>query len=141
MNQVECLLNIICACRQINFDEYLAALDQQCKYFFAHDLYHYARLIPVLLIPKDKNSFMHAIDEAVFPEQLPIPKEETEVVPLEIKYVGNESLCQSELSDTNLEEELQVIIFDGMAVLQSMKKNLTMKKIFDLADQFVKRVR
>ena len=49
MNQVEYLLNIIRACRQINFDEYLAALDQQCKYFFAHDLYHYARLIPVHL--------------------------------------------------------------------------------------------
>ena len=49
MNQVECLLNITRACRQINFDEYLAALDQQCRYFFAHDLYHYARLIPVRL--------------------------------------------------------------------------------------------
>ena len=36
-------------------------------------------------IPKDKNSFMHAIEEAVFPEQLPIPKEETEVVPIEIE--------------------------------------------------------
>ena len=95
-----------------------------------------------LLIPEDKNSFMQAIEEAVFPEQLTIPKEETEVVPLEIEYdVGNESLCQSEPSDINLEEELQVIIFDGMAVLQSMKKNPTMQKIFDLADQFVKRVR
>ena len=49
MKQVECLLNIIRACRQINFNEYLAALDQQCMYFFARDLYHYARLIPVHL--------------------------------------------------------------------------------------------
>ena len=46
LNQVECLLHIIRACRQIDFNEYLAALDQQCKYFFAHDLYNYARLIP-----------------------------------------------------------------------------------------------
>ena len=62
-----------------------------------------------LLIPKDKNGFMQAIEEAVFPEQLPIPKEETEVVPLEIEYdVGNESLCQSELSDINLEIEYDV---------------------------------
>ena len=52
---------------------------------------------------------MHAIEEAVFPEQLPIPKEETEGVPLEIEYdVGNESLCQSELSDINLEIEYDV---------------------------------
>ena len=34
LNQVECLLHIIRACRQIDFNEYLAALDQQCKYFF-----------------------------------------------------------------------------------------------------------
>ena len=44
--QVECLLNIIRACRQGDWEEYLAALDKQIKYVFAHDLYHYARLMP-----------------------------------------------------------------------------------------------
>jgi len=47
--QVECLLNIIRACRQGDWEEYLAALDKQIKYFFAHDLYKYARLMPLHL--------------------------------------------------------------------------------------------
>ena len=47
--QVECLLNIIRACRQGDWEEYLAALDRQIKYFFAHDLYNYARLMPLHL--------------------------------------------------------------------------------------------
>lgn len=34
---------------QSNFTEFLSALDKQCKYFFAHDLYNYARLILVHL--------------------------------------------------------------------------------------------
>jgi len=44
--QVECLLNIIRACRQGDWEEYLAAHDKQIKYFFTHDLYNYARLMP-----------------------------------------------------------------------------------------------
>ena len=35
----------------------------------------------------------------------------------------------------------KVIFFDGMEVVQSMKKNPSMKKIIDLAAQFVKRIR
>jgi hypothetical protein len=42
-HQVACLLNIIRACRQGNWEEYLAALDKQIKYFFAHDMYNCAR--------------------------------------------------------------------------------------------------
>ena len=44
--QVECLLNIIRACRQGDWEEYF---DKQIKYFFAHDLYNYARLMPLHL--------------------------------------------------------------------------------------------
>ena len=47
--QVECLLNIIRACRQGDWEEYLATLDKQIKYFFAHDLCNYARLMPLHL--------------------------------------------------------------------------------------------
>lgn len=49
MTQVECLLHIISACREGNWEAYLAALDDQIQYFFAHDLYHYARMMPVHL--------------------------------------------------------------------------------------------
>ena len=49
MKQVQCLLHIISACRQGDWEGYLAALDEQIKYFFAHDLFHYARLMPVHL--------------------------------------------------------------------------------------------
>jgi hypothetical protein len=49
MKQVECLLHIISTCRQGDWEAYLAALDDQIQYFFAHDLYHYARLMPVHL--------------------------------------------------------------------------------------------
>ena len=49
VQQVETLLCIIRACRQSNFSEFFSALDKQCKYFFAHDYYNYARLIPVHL--------------------------------------------------------------------------------------------
>ena len=47
--QAECLLNIIQACRQGDWEEYLAALDKQIKYFYAHDQYNYARLMPLHL--------------------------------------------------------------------------------------------
>ena len=49
MKQVQCLLHIISTCRQGDWEGYLAALDDQIHYFFAHDLYHYARLMPVHL--------------------------------------------------------------------------------------------
>ena len=47
--QVECVLNIIRACRHGHWKEYLATIDKQIKYFFAHDLYNYARLMPLHL--------------------------------------------------------------------------------------------
>ena len=46
VRQVEYLLHLIRACRQGDWEEYLAALDDQVKYFFAHDQYKYARLMP-----------------------------------------------------------------------------------------------
>ncbi len=49
LHQVECLLHLIRACRQGDWEEYLAALDEQIKYFFAHDLYNYSRLMPIHL--------------------------------------------------------------------------------------------
>ena len=53
MKQVEALLHIISACRQGDWEAYLAALDDQIKYFFAHDLHNYARLMPVHQLEKD----------------------------------------------------------------------------------------
>lgn len=49
MKQVGALLRLIRGSRQRNFPLYLAALEEQVKYYFAHDLYKYARLIPVHL--------------------------------------------------------------------------------------------
>ena len=43
-NQVDTLLHMIRSCRQSNHIDFLAALDDQCKYSFAHDLYNYARM-------------------------------------------------------------------------------------------------
>lgn len=47
--QVEALLHLIRACRQNDWEGFLAALDEQIKYFMAHDLFKYARLMPVHL--------------------------------------------------------------------------------------------
>ena len=49
MKQVQCLLHIISVCRQGDWEADLAALDDQIQYFYAHDLFHYARLMPVHL--------------------------------------------------------------------------------------------
>jgi len=49
LDQVEALLEIIAACRQGDWLAYLAALDNQIKYFFAADLLNYARLMPLHL--------------------------------------------------------------------------------------------
>ena len=54
LNQVECLLNIISACRSNDWLGYLKAIDKQLKYFFAHDLLNYARLMPVFLAQMNK---------------------------------------------------------------------------------------
>ncbi|MES9884227.1 MAG: TCR domain-containing protein [Sedimenticola sp.] len=49
LSQVECLLHLIRSSRQGDLDELILALDEQVKYYFAHDLFHYARLIPVYI--------------------------------------------------------------------------------------------
>lgn len=54
IKQVQCLLHIISACRQGDWEGYLAALDNQIQYFFAHDLHHYARLMPVHIAQMNK---------------------------------------------------------------------------------------
>ena len=47
--QVESLLHFIRASRQGDWELYLAALEDNVKYYFAHDLYKYARFTPVYL--------------------------------------------------------------------------------------------
>ena len=49
MKQVECLLHLINASRQGVWELHLGALEKQVEYYFAHDLYRYARLVPVYL--------------------------------------------------------------------------------------------
>ena len=49
INQVESLLALISACRSSDWKGYLAALENYVKYFFAHDLLNYARLMPIHL--------------------------------------------------------------------------------------------
>ena len=47
--QVGNLLTFVRATREANFQLYLSSLDENVKYFFAHDLYKYARLTPYYL--------------------------------------------------------------------------------------------
>ena len=49
MKQVESLLHLIRASRQGEWELHLGALEENVKYYFAHDLYKYARLVPVYL--------------------------------------------------------------------------------------------
>ena len=49
INQVECLLHMIHASRQGLWELHLWAIEKQVRYYFAHDLYKYARLAPVYL--------------------------------------------------------------------------------------------
>ena len=49
LEQVESLLQLISACRSGDWEGYLAALENNIKYFFAHDHLNYARLMPVHL--------------------------------------------------------------------------------------------
>eukprot|EP00057_Strongylocentrotus_purpuratus_P016486 XP_011670960.1 PREDICTED: uncharacterized protein LOC105441514 [Strongylocentrotus purpuratus] len=50
MKQVESLLHVIRASRQGNWELHLASMEEQVKYYFAHDLYKYARLVPIYLL-------------------------------------------------------------------------------------------
>ena len=45
--QLDNLLRIIRSCREEDWQGYLASLECGIKYFFAHDLFNYARLMPV----------------------------------------------------------------------------------------------
>jgi hypothetical protein len=47
MKQVDSLLHLIRASRQGEWELHLGALEENVKYYFAHDLYKYARLVPV----------------------------------------------------------------------------------------------
>ena len=49
IKQVQCLQHIISVCRQGDWEAYLVALDDQIQYFYAHDLFHYARPMPLHL--------------------------------------------------------------------------------------------
>ena len=49
MKQVESLLHLIRASRQGECELHLGALEENVKYYFAHDLYKYSRLVPVYL--------------------------------------------------------------------------------------------
>ena len=49
LKQVDNLLELIHACRSGDWEGYLAALEYLIRYFFAHDLLNYARLMPVHL--------------------------------------------------------------------------------------------
>ena len=103
------------------------------------------------LVPKDKSSFMHAVEEASLTEDV-------EDAP-DVEDVEEDDSNESSMKDDDLlfsldvdvqfelpnidicENVVKVIIFDGMAVLQSMKKTQSMKKIMDLGEQFIKRIR
>jgi hypothetical protein len=49
LEQVEDLLQFVAAGRSSNWNSYLAASENLIKYFFAHDLLNYARLMPVFI--------------------------------------------------------------------------------------------
>ena len=48
------MLHVISACRQQDWEGYLAALENGIKYFFAHDLLNYARLMPLHIAQMDE---------------------------------------------------------------------------------------
>lgn len=49
LKQDDAVLQIITACRLGDWEVYLSAIENQVKYFFAHDLLNYARLMPIHL--------------------------------------------------------------------------------------------
>eukprot|EP00745_Piridium_sociabile_P026490 TRINITY_DN4236_c0_g2_i1.p3 TRINITY_DN4236_c0_g2~~TRINITY_DN4236_c0_g2_i1.p3 ORF type:complete len:188 (-),score=36.94 TRINITY_DN4236_c0_g2_i1:1928-2491(-) len=49
LEQVDSLLHLISSCRTGDWEGYLAALENLIKYFFARDLFNYARLMPIHL--------------------------------------------------------------------------------------------
>ena len=49
MRRVDCFLDLLRGCRSGDLEVYIAALEEQVKYYFGHDLCIYTRLIPVHL--------------------------------------------------------------------------------------------
>ena len=49
LEQVDCFLHLVMSCRSGDFQGYLVALEKTIKYFFAHNLLNYARLMPIHL--------------------------------------------------------------------------------------------
>ena len=49
VTQVEALLHLVRATRQCDWSLFLSALEEQVKYYFAHDLYKYAKYVPLHL--------------------------------------------------------------------------------------------
>ena len=71
LKQIDCLLDFVSACRAGDWIKYLTALEKLIKYFFARDLFHYSRLIPVNLaqmnsLEKDDPTTWEALKEGDF---------------------------------------------------------------------------
>ena len=98
-----------------------------------------------LLIPTDKSSFMHAIEEQNAidePEELSDRNAELQGYEVEVDPDDDMliDLLHEENGNVNNKAQKAVIIFDGMAVLQSMKKTSAMTKIIHLKTVFVRRI-
>ena len=96
LKQVDNLLPLIHACRSRDAEGYLAALENFIKYFFAHDLLNYARLMPVHLLQMN-------------------PLEHEDSVTWEALKSGNFVVANSEIhftrlfTDQTLEQEIKVL--------------------------------
>jgi len=95
-----------------------------------------------LLIPTDKSSFMHAIEEQNTIDEPEEPSDRNaEVQGYEVEVDPDDDMLIDLLHEENGNvNNKAVIIFDGMAVLQSMKKTSAMTKIIHLKTVFVRRI-
>ena len=92
-----------------------------------------------LLIPTDKSSLMHAVEEENGMKESVEPSDMSAVVQdVEVEVDTDSMLIGLPLEENDVNEA--AIIFDSMAVLQSMKKNSAMTKISHLKTAFVKRI-
>ena len=71
MEQVNSLLNLIRACRSADWEGFLAALENNIRFFFARDLLNYARMMPVYLrqmtsLEQDDPASWQALKEGAF---------------------------------------------------------------------------
>ena len=96
-----------------------------------------------LLIPTDKSSLMHAVEEQKDMSISEEPSDTTAAVAQDVEAkVDSDNIRVIGLpleENSNVNED--AIIFDGMAVLQSMKKTSAMTKIINLKTAFVKRMK